>query len=252
VSSILVAEPEDHPISGRIFVTVLHLQNTVNYSPSVEIRPEWSVLEQLQVPLLSKLQLNVEGPEDVKKCGVLAYYDKQTDRVTPKNLIPLAKTQCVFRSVTASDDPVLKSLALEGKARIFITDSVLTALMCTPRSVYSWDIIITRRGDKLWFDKRPDSVLDKETVNETTADGVPEDDSINGVHQLAIEATAIRQNFSQQCLEKSHVVDFGDPNPFIVVRHLDPSSNAVCHHCAMSAPLRLSKNSCADETLVEL
>jgi len=26
--------------------------------------------------------------------------------------------------------------------------------MCAPRSVYSWDIIIIREGDKLFFDKR--------------------------------------------------------------------------------------------------
>lgn len=26
--------------------------------------------------------------------------------------------------------------------------------MCAPRSVYPWDIILTREGDKLYFDKR--------------------------------------------------------------------------------------------------
>lgn len=175
------------------------------------------MLEQLQVPVLGKMQLDVAEPEDFKKCGKLASYDKTIDRVTPKNRLPLTKTQAVFRSVTASEDPILTQAASEGKARVFFTDSVLTALMCTPRSVYSWDIIITRKGDQLWFDKRPNSVLDQESVNESSAEGVPEDDTINGVHQLALEATAIRQNFSQQCLDHSQTSEFGEANPFVTV-----------------------------------
>jgi translation initiation factor 3 subunit D len=189
----------------------------VQYSPSIDIRPEWSVLEQVQVPLLSKLSLQVGDPTDYEQCGALAYYDRNIDRVAPKNLAPMAKSQCAFRSVTASDDPILQRMATEGKARVFFTDSVLTALMCTQRSVYSWDIIITRRGKQLWFDKRPDSVLDKESVNETAPEGVPEDDSINGVAQLSLEATAIRQNFSQQCLDRTQQMDLGNPNPFAAV-----------------------------------
>ena len=219
------------------------VQNMVQYSPSVDIRPEWSVLEQLQVPLLGKMQLQVGPPEDLRKCGTLAFYDRTIDRVTPKNLLPLSKTQCVFRSVTASEDPVLKSVAAEGKARVFITDSVLTALMCTPRSVYSWDIVITRKGNQLWFDKRPDSVLDQQTVNESCADGVPEDDTINGVTQLNNEATAILQNFSQQCLDRSHTEEFGEPNPFSSVRvpcapTAVPCQQARCRPVAVEFVLR--------------
>lgn len=82
---------------------------------------------------------------------------------------------------------------------MFITDSLLTTLMCGPRSVYSWDIVVTRAGDKLFFDKRDGSNLDLLTVAETAPDPLPEDrDAINGVQQLSVEATAINQNFSQQ------------------------------------------------------
>jgi hypothetical protein len=194
-----------------------HVQNTVQYSPSIDIRPEWTVLEQVQVPLLTKLSLRVEEPNDYMQCGIVSYYEKKIDRVAPRSLVPLVKTNSVFRSVTASEDPILVQIAKERKARVFITDSILTALMCTPRSVYSWDIVITRKGDQLWFDKRPNSVLDKESVNETAPDGVPEDDSINGVAQLAMEATAVRQNFSQQCLDIAQSYDLGQPNPFATV-----------------------------------
>ena len=45
-------------------------------------------------------------------------------------------------------------MAAEDKARVFATDGILTTLMCIKSSVYSWDIIVTRVGGKLFFDKR--------------------------------------------------------------------------------------------------
>jgi hypothetical protein len=39
-------------------------------------------------------------------------------------------------------------------AHVFATDSVLAMLMCAPRSVFGWDIIVIRDGDKLILDKR--------------------------------------------------------------------------------------------------
>jgi Eukaryotic translation initiation factor 3 subunit 7 (eIF-3) len=189
----------------------------IQYSPSIDIRPEWSVLEQVQVPLFAKMTIDVPEPTDYEQCGSIHYYDRAIDRVSPHNKMPLVRSQAAFKSVTASEDPILKKISSELKARVFFTDSVLTALMCTQRSVYSWDMIIERRGDELWFDKRPGSVLDQESVNETAPEGVPEDDSINGVAALAAEATAIRQNFSQQCLDRTQTLDLGSPNPFTAV-----------------------------------
>ena len=43
---------------------------------------------------------------------------------------------------------------------MFATDALITALMCATRSVYSWDVIVERRGDFLFFDKRDGSNLD--------------------------------------------------------------------------------------------
>lgn len=80
-----------------------------------------------------------------------------------------------------------------------MTDVLLTSLMCAPRSVYSWDIVVTRAGDKLFFDKRDGSNLDYLTVAETAPESVLEEkDNINGVQQLSQEATGVNQAFSQQ------------------------------------------------------
>lgn len=61
----------------------------------------------------------------------------------------------------------------ESKVRVFATDTILTTLMCATRSVYSWDIIVTRVGDKVFFDKRDQSALDYLTVAETAPDVRP-------------------------------------------------------------------------------
>ena len=42
-----------------------------------------------------------------------------------------------------------RRLAGEDKARVFATDTVLTTLMCAARSVYSWDVVVTRAGKAL-------------------------------------------------------------------------------------------------------
>ena len=90
---------------------------------------------------------------------------------------------------------------------MFITDTLLTTLMCTPRSVYSWDIVITCAGGRLFFDKRDGSSLDLLTVAETSPEQIAEDkDNINGVQQLSVEATALNQNFSQQARPSSFVL----------------------------------------------
>ena len=105
----------------------------------------------------------------------------------------------MFRNVTTSDDPIIRQLAAEDKARVFVTDNILTTLMCVKSSVYSWDVVITRVGDKLFLDKRDGGSLDLLTVNETAPDQLPEEkDNINGVQNLSLEATTINQNYGQQ------------------------------------------------------
>ena len=48
-------------------------------------------------------------------------------------------------------------LSKQNVAQVFATDSIIATLMCATRSVNSWDILVTRVGDKLFFDKRDKS-----------------------------------------------------------------------------------------------
>ncbi|WVZ69372.1 hypothetical protein U9M48_018169 [Paspalum notatum var. saurae] len=186
--------------------------------PSVDIQPEWSVKEQIPFSSFSKLSFAVaDQPEDLLVCGAIEYYDRAYDRVTPRaeRRLERFKSRNFFK-VTTTDDPVIRRLAENDTATVFATDTILAALMCAPRSVQSWDIVIQRVGNKLFFDKRDGSQLDLLTVNETAQEPLPEaKEDINSAHSLAVEATYVNQNFSQQVLLRNgEKVTFDEPNPF--------------------------------------
>ena len=127
---------------------------------------------------------------------------------------------------------MFRKLASKGTAAIYATDIILSVLMCSPRSVYPWDIVIVREGDKVFFDKRDGGPFDTVTVNENAADPpqdstapnpsnpnekAPEAPSINTTTSLSLEATYINQNFGfQSVIETSPppAVNFDKPNPF--------------------------------------
>lgn len=91
----------------------------------------------------------------------------------------------------------------KSQGNVFATDAILATLMCCTRSVYSWDIIVQRVGKKLFFDKRDDSEFDLLSVSETATEP-PQDEgnSINTPRNLALEATFVNHNFSQQVLKQ--------------------------------------------------
>lgn len=184
---------------------------------SVDIQPEWTMLEQIPFSTLLKLVYTVSEPEDLLLCGGLESYDRSYDRVTPNNERRLERFKNRnFFKVTTTDDPVIRRLANEDKATVFATDSILSTLMCAPRSVYSWDIVIQRVGNKLFFDKRDGSQLDLLSVHETSQEPLPEaKDDINSAYSLSVEAAYINQNFSQQVLVRDgNKITFEEPNPF--------------------------------------
>src|SRR5690606_20477294 len=103
---------------------------------------------------------------------------------------------------------------------VYATDVIVATLMTATRSVSSWDIVVNKVGGKLFFDKRDESDFDLLTVNETSTDIIYfEDDlknGINGAKSLAMEATFINHNFSQQVLKsQDEKYTFENPNPFV-------------------------------------
>merc|ERR1712088_1215639 len=185
---------------------------------SVTVKPDWVVLEEMERTQLTKLSLpTVNEPEDLLCCGSLEYYDKSYDRVNVKNERQLKRIDRIFHTVTTTDDPVIRKLAKSHPdANVFATDTILATLMCCTRSIYSWDIVVQKIGGKIFLDKRDNTEFDLLTVSETAAEP-PQDEgsSLNSPRNLALEATFINHNFSQQVLKAD--VDkykFPEENPF--------------------------------------
>ncbi|XP_047143474.1 eukaryotic translation initiation factor 3 subunit D isoform X1 [Hydra vulgaris] len=180
---------------------------------SVDIKDNWRVIEEMDFPRLSKLKLpDLPEPVDLYKAGTLEYYDKMYDRITTKNERLLESNNRTFHRVTTTDDPIIRKLATKGN--VFGTDAIISTLMCCTRSVHPWDIIVHRVGKKLFFDKRDDSDFDLLPVYETTQEEMKEE-GINSPANLAVEATYINQNFTQQCLKKGEFLSFENENPFV-------------------------------------
>jgi len=136
--------------------------------------------------------------------------------VTCKLEKQLQRINRIFHKVTTTDDPIIRKLT-KSEGNVFATDAIIATLMCTTRSVYSWDVVVQRVGDKLFFDKRDDSEFDLLTVNETAAEPPHEEgNSINSPRNLALEATFINHNFSQQVLKMGEEkYSLENVNPFI-------------------------------------
>lgn len=185
---------------------------------SVNIRPEWKIIEEMDFPRLGKLSFpGIGDGKDIYVCGTVEYYDKSYDRVNCKNEKRLQRINRIHHKVTTTDDPIIRKVS-KTDGNVYATDSIIATLMCATRSVTSWDIVVQRVGNKLFFDKRDNSEFDLLTVNETAAEPPFNDDtnSINNPRNLALEATYINHNFSQQILKQNDAkYSFENPNPFV-------------------------------------
>ena len=206
-----------------------------NRDASVNIRSDWSMKEEIDFNRLTKLNLETSEGEDVDSYGFLYYYDRAYDKPPVKNTERrLQHLDRAAYNVTTSHDPVIQQLAEQDEATIFATSDILSMLMCATRSVYSWDIVIAKHGNKIFLDKRPDSSIDMVTVNENAADAPLEADSANTPNQqqtgvkpdsintpsnLATEATIINHNFVLQTVIEN-------PNAKVELPHENPFYNS--------------------------
>lgn len=196
----------------------------------MNIKPDWQMMEEIDFNRLLKLNLETGEGEDIDTYGFLYYYDRSYDKAPVKNIE--RKLNVVDRAaynVTTSSDPVIQELAERDEATIFATSDILSLLMCAPRSVYSWDIVILRQGNKIYLDKRDAASMDMVTVNENAADAPLETsegnkDSINSPGQLALEATFINHNFANQTVIESETAkhEMAHENPFHNAEETEP------------------------------
>lgn len=111
---------------------------------------------------------------------------------------------------------MIASLVQQNVATVYTTDAILSVLMTAPRSVYPWDIVITRTANALYLDKRDGGPFDSTTVNENASDPPLPGETINSLTNLSLEATYINQNFGFQSVLETGAkpLEMQNPNPF--------------------------------------
>lgn len=194
-----------------------------NREASVQPKDTWRLLDEIDFNRLSKLNLDTGEGEDLDDYGFLYYYDRAYDRQpgAPTVARKLNVLERAAYNVTTSSDPIIQELADKDEATIFTTDNILSMLMCAPRSVYSWDLVILKQGSKIFIDKREGSAMDTVTVNENAADAPLEisegnKDQINSPGALRDEATLINNVFPLQVVTESETMrrDMNNEHPF--------------------------------------
>jgi len=97
------------------------------------------------------------------------------------------------------------------------TDHVLACIIAGARSIYSWDLVVTKVDGKIIIDKRDGSQVDFMSVNETANDAPNNEDKdiMNTPLKLSQEASCLNQNVSQMVLDYQENAEAMDnPNPF--------------------------------------
>jgi len=188
---------------------------------SVQTKTDWTIMREIMLASLGKLQIDSREVkwEDLMWCGKLNSYNRNFDRLTVKTERPMKRFEDLnFFNVSTSDDPILPELLqTDPSVTVIATDHVLACLIAASRSVYSWDIVVTKISNKLIFDKRDGSQVDFLSVNETAAEPPNNDDTthINSPLKLGQEASCINQNFSQMVLDHEVGAEAMEkPNPF--------------------------------------
>ncbi|ETN44355.1 eukaryotic translation initiation factor 3 subunit D [Cyphellophora europaea CBS 101466] len=201
-----------------------------NRDASVNIRPDWTMREEIEFSRLNKLNLETSDGDDIDSYGFLYYYDRSYDKPPVKSTERKLNESLdgTAYNVTTSSDPVIQDLAEKDEATIFATADILSMLMCATRSVYSWDIVILKHANKIFLDKRVNSSIDLVTVNENAADAPLEADtsSTPQQNQTGVKADSINTpfNLAQEAQGINHFF------PMQVVRSSDPSQRLELPH----------------------
>jgi translation initiation factor 3 subunit D len=244
----------------------------VHRDPSVAINEAtWRSVGEFEFAALTALKpIDLRGVavERVAECGQLARYDKSLDRVTTRNERLLRHNRGAQSAAaaaaaassgaapagealpplsTSSSDPVLAKLATQSAGNVFVTDELLSLIMTAERTKRPWDLVLTRRGEHLFIDKRPGSSVDRLTVDENATEpptmasmqnvmsaaaaaknpsGAAANMPVNSEEALSAEATRIDAAFRSQALladadadaEEPFPVRFDEPSPFALER----------------------------------
>jgi translation initiation factor 3 subunit D len=177
---------------------------------SIVIDENWKSVAEIEFNRLTKLNLDISAPETLSLNGKIFQHHKKYEANT---IVPLEPTFKTTYNQTSSSDPNLESYAQAGAAKVFITDAILSQLMCAPKSSASWDIIVTKKNGNIFFDKRENTfdIL----INENSQLKDIKESDVNHPSKLQLELTEVSDAFIFGSLAKNSS-DLGNKSPITV------------------------------------
>eukprot|EP01071_Lankesteria_metandrocarpae_P015040 Lankesteria_metandrocarpae@DN9264_c0_g1_i1.p1 len=200
---------------------------------SMEPAPDWEVMAEIMLPQLPKQKVDYAAAkiEDIEWRGELFQYQKEYDRILPKQAIALRdyrkvndpKAKLEFYQTASLDDEILTSaLEMNDKVTVVATDHILSYLMAAAMSKQSWHLSVVKVDGKIILDKTDRTSVVLDTVGENARDPPAADNAtkINRPYDLSLEAMRVNQDFQQQVLKTSGpaVADHGAA-PFVSAEH---------------------------------
>lgn len=165
---------------------------------SIAIGEDWKSVAEIEFNRLTKLNLDTPNPTTLSLNGKIHQYQKKYESNSIVQLEPSIK---ITYNQTSSSDPILQSYAKSSEAKVFITDAILSQLMCAPKSSTSWDIIVTKKDGKIFFDKRENTF--NIPINENSQAQEVKESDVNHPSKLQIEYAEISDSFINGSLARN-------------------------------------------------
>lgn len=189
--------------------------------PSVPIGSDWKLIQINSFSEFQKLSFDVGESKELGKYGYVKMFDRSMDKLLQARR--LRRVDVTEYNVSTSEDPVIRKLAAapldeDNATKVYATDGIIALLMCSPKSNDPWDVIVTKKDRRIFFDKRDNSTIDLPPVDEnaTVPPAEVTDNKVDSASALALEASYINLNFEANVVlsGSENKTEFENPNPF--------------------------------------
>lgn len=190
--------------------------NQFKFEPSIQTPANWQHKKDVWLDTISSLNFDISAgnlsQEILGKYGkARTIKEKGLKKIMPNKPIPIKmRSQFKRNLVSASDDPHMKTF--EGD--VFITGELMAALMTCNFAKLSFDFIVTKEDDKLYFDLRSESNLHTPQPDEGCARFiVKEAAGEKYLKAIAEEADKLGKSFHRFCLNHKADATMGVDGP---------------------------------------
>lgn len=131
---------------------------------SIAVQPGWEKIDTISFSQLTKQSISAPRPELFNSCGKMRDINIiKTPAPLPKRL-DSAFTSSAFISSTFTSSAIKTC----DRANVFAADNIISLLMVADRTVYPWDLKVSKRAGKIFLSARNNSNFHKIRINENS------------------------------------------------------------------------------------